>query len=159
MIKKVNEAWKRLLSNDYAYFLIVPLLFAIISIPVSTLFLRLGWFEQTDVNTFSTQWVMGFFVALYLHWRRKSKLNLTLNRYYREPCRNVRLSFLRKKLVDRKSCCNFATQTREIACKSPERAQVEMKFLPLQIIQGIYGESHFSTSLARGSTKYAIERQ
>ena len=73
MIKKVNEAWKRLLSNDYAYFLIFPLLFAIISIPVSTLFLRLGWFEQTDVNTFSTQWVMGFLVALYLHWRRKSK--------------------------------------------------------------------------------------
>ena len=98
MIKKVNEAWKRLLSNDYAYFLIVPLLFAIISIPVSTLFLRLGWFEQTDVNTFSTQWVMGFFVALYLHWRRKSKLNLTLNRYYREPCRNVRLSFFAKKI-------------------------------------------------------------
>ena len=73
MIKKVNEAWKRLLSNDYAYFLIVPLLFAIVSIPVSTLFLRLGWFEQTDVNTFSTQWVMGFLFALYLHWRRKSK--------------------------------------------------------------------------------------
>lgn len=73
MIKKVNEAWKRLLSNDYAYFLIFPLLFAIISIPVSTLFLRLGWIEQTDVNTFSTQWVIGFFVALYLHWRRKSK--------------------------------------------------------------------------------------
>ena len=63
MIKKVNEAWKRLLSNDYAYFLIVPLLFAIVSIPVSTLFLRLGWFEQTDVNTFSTQWVMGFLFA------------------------------------------------------------------------------------------------
>ncbi len=73
MIKKVNEAWRRLLSNDYAYFLIFPLLFAIISIPVSTLFLRLGWIEQTGVNTFSTQWVIGFFVALYLHWRRKSK--------------------------------------------------------------------------------------
>ena len=73
MIKKVNEAWKRLLSNDYAYFLIVPLLFAIVSIPVSTLFLRLGWIEQTGVNTFSTQWVMGFLFALYLHWRRKSK--------------------------------------------------------------------------------------
>ena len=38
------------------------------------------------------------------------KLNLTLNRYYREPCRNVRLSFLAKKLVDWKSCCNFATR-------------------------------------------------
>ena len=25
MIKKVNEAWKRLLSNDYAYFLIFPI--------------------------------------------------------------------------------------------------------------------------------------
>ena len=159
MIKKVNEAWKRLLSNDYAYFLIFPLLFAIISIPVSTLFLRLGWFEQTDVNTFSTQWVMGFLFALYLHWRRKSKAQSHIEQVLQRALQKCEALFLRKKLVDWKSCCNFATQTREIACMSPVRAQVEMKFLPLQIIQGIYGESHFSTSLARGSTKYAIERQ
>ena len=41
MIKKVNEAWKRLLSNDYAYFLIFPLLFAIISLNI----------KQTDIAT------------------------------------------------------------------------------------------------------------
>ena len=98
MIKKVNEAWKRLLSNDYAYFLIVPLLFAIISIPVSTLFLRLGWIEQTGVNTVSTQWVAGFLVALYLHWRRKSKAQSHIEQVLQRALQKCEALFFAKKI-------------------------------------------------------------
>ena len=131
MIKKVNEAWKRLLSNDYAYFLIFPLLFAIISIPVSTLFLRLGWIEQTGVNTFSTQWVAGFLVALYLHWRRKSKAQSHIEQVLQRALQKCEaLFFLRKNWQIGKVVVMLQADEEGVCLQVARGAYVEMKFLP-----------------------------
>lgn len=40
---------------------------------VSDAFYRLGIFSQSDVSSFAHYWVVGFFVAFYLHWRLKLK--------------------------------------------------------------------------------------
>ncbi len=71
-MSKIYKAWNRLLANDYAFFIVISLLFAIIGHIVEYLFLNIGLVE--DVSGFAYKWVSGFFFAFLLHWQRKNNL-------------------------------------------------------------------------------------
>lgn len=73
-MSKIYKAWKRLLANDYAFFIVISLLFAIVGHIVEYLFLNIGLVERTDVSGFAYKWVLGFFFAFLLHWQRKNNL-------------------------------------------------------------------------------------
>lgn len=73
MIGKIDRISGRVFANDYAFFIIISLVFGGVCYLISYSLYRLGIFSQSDVSSFAHYWVVGFFVALYLHWRRKSK--------------------------------------------------------------------------------------
>lgn len=72
----IKRIWNRILANDYAFFIIISLMFAVFGSLLDALCFRLGFYTQTDGLSFSESWVAGFFVALSVHWlksKRKSK--------------------------------------------------------------------------------------
>lgn len=72
----MKQIWKRILANDYAFFIIISLMFAIVESLFDALCFRLGFFTETDGLSFSSLWIVGFFVAFLLHWqnsKNKSK--------------------------------------------------------------------------------------
>ena len=73
MIEKIDRISGRVFANDYAFFIIISLVFGGVCYLISYSLYRLGIFSQSDVSSFSHYWVVGFLVAFYLHWRRKSK--------------------------------------------------------------------------------------
>lgn len=73
MIEKIDRILGRVFANDYAFFIIISLVFGGSCYLVSDAFYRLGIFSQSDVSSFAHYWVVGFFVAFYLHWRLKLK--------------------------------------------------------------------------------------
>ena len=73
MIGKIDRISGRVFANDYAFFIVVSLVFGGVCYLISYSLYRLGIFSQSDVSSFAHYWVVGFFVAFYLHWRRKLK--------------------------------------------------------------------------------------
>lgn len=73
MFRRVNRVLGRVFANDYAFFIVVSLVSGGSCYLVSDTFYRLGIFSQSDVSSFAHYWVVGFFVAFYLHWRLKLK--------------------------------------------------------------------------------------
>ena len=73
MISRIKKVWNRILVNDYAFFIIISLVFAIVSSLVDSLLLRLDIFADTDGLSFSELWVVGFFVAFAVHWQKSKK--------------------------------------------------------------------------------------
>ena len=97
MIEKIDRISGRVFANDYVFFIVISLVFGGVCYLISYSLYRLGMFSQSDVSSFAHYWVVGFLWLSICIGVASQKLNLTLNRYYREPCRNVRLSFFAKK--------------------------------------------------------------
>lgn len=61
MIEKIDRILGRVFANDYAFFIIISLVFGGSCYLVSDAFYRLGIFSQSDVSSFAHYWVVGFF--------------------------------------------------------------------------------------------------
>lgn len=70
----IKRIWKRILANDYAFFIIISLMFAVFGSLLDALCFRLGFCTQTDGLSFSELWVAGFFVAFSVHWQKSKKI-------------------------------------------------------------------------------------
>ena len=61
MIEKIDRISGRVFANDYAFFIIISLVFGGVCYLISYSLYRLGMFSQSDVSSFAHYWVVGFF--------------------------------------------------------------------------------------------------